>query len=154
MGLGQRSQRSGQGCGDDQRRKGLDAGRCQGMRHGRGQKGEGGKDDGRPGRDQRRALRTVEIGADPAVAASFRQARARVTSTWLDRARQGLPVPDGDRRMMNALLIGAAEGAAILGPARVGPDERGRIKAGVVRMVRAVLSLRAKQPVRIVQRWG
>lgn len=89
-----------------------------------------------------RALRLMEAAAPTAATDAFRAARGAAMRDWVAAARAGLEPPAGrDVAALNALLIAAAEGAALLGTAGLedGPEDRARIDAALDRMARAAM---------------
>jgi AcrR family transcriptional regulator len=64
-----------------------------------------------------RQLRLMEASAPTPATDAFRAARGQALGAWVMAARQGLDMPTGvDVPALNALVIAAVEGAAILGP--------------------------------------
>jgi hypothetical protein len=88
---------------------------------------------------QYRQLRMMEVAAPSAATAAFAAARGEVIGLWVQRAVAGLAVPQGlDVAAVNAMLIGAVEGVAILGAAGMTGDVEGRQEAALRVLVRAV----------------
>jgi AcrR family transcriptional regulator len=89
-----------------------------------------------------RQLRLMEASAPSPATDAFRAARGAALQGWMLAARAGLPMPAGlDVPALNAVIIAAVEGAAILGPVgmergtqatrdRLVPVLRGLIGAG------------------------
>lgn len=64
-----------------------------------------------------RQLRLMEASAPSPATDAFRAARGQALGAWVIAARQGLALLEGiDIPALNALIIAAVEGAAILGP--------------------------------------
>jgi AcrR family transcriptional regulator len=88
-----------------------------------------------------RQLRLMEASAPTPATDAFRAARGAALQGWMLAARQGLVLPEGvDVPALNALIIAAVEGAAILGP--VGMEKgsqatRDRLLPMLRRMIRA-----------------
>lgn len=90
-----------------------------------------------------RALRLMEAAAPSPATAAFRKARGAAMATWVARARQDLAPPPGlDAPALNAVLVAAAEGAALLGTAGLGDsaEDRARIDAALERIARAAFA--------------
>jgi AcrR family transcriptional regulator len=88
---------------------------------------------------QYRQLRMMEVAAPSAATAAFAAARGEVMAAWVQGAVAGLAVPQGvDVAAVNAMLIGAVEGVAILGAAGLTGDVEGRQEAALHVLVRAV----------------
>ncbi len=82
-----------------------------------------------------RQLKVMELTAPSPATAAFQSARGKVLADWMARARHGLTAPPGrDAAALNAVLIAAVEGLAVLGPAGLDPDDPatvGRLEASV-----------------------
>jgi AcrR family transcriptional regulator len=64
-----------------------------------------------------RQLRLMEASAPSPATGSFRAARAKALQAWVMEAGKGLVLPQGfDFFALNALIVAAVEGAAVLGP--------------------------------------
>jgi len=88
---------------------------------------------------QYRQLRMMEVAAPSAATGAFAAARGEVMGAWVQEAVQGLALPQGmDVPAVNAMLIGAVEGVAILGAAGMTGDVALRQEAALRRIVRAV----------------
>lgn len=88
---------------------------------------------------QYRELRMMEVAAPSAATAGFAQARGEVLAAWVQAAVEGLAKPQGvDVAAVNAMLIGAVEGVAILGAAGLTGDVVGRQEEALRVLVRAV----------------
>lgn len=90
-----------------------------------------------------RALRLMEAAAPSDATAAFRRARGAAMMQWVAEARKGLTPPPGlDAPALNAVLVAAAEGAALLGTAGIGdsPEDRARIDAALERIARAAFA--------------
>lgn len=90
-----------------------------------------------------RALRLMEAAAPSDATAAFRRARSAAMMQWVAEARKGLTPPPGlDAPALNAVLVAAAEGAALLGTAGIGdrPEDRARIDAALERIARAAFA--------------
>ena len=87
-----------------------------------------------------RQLKVLELTAPSAATDAFRTARARALADWMSRARGALPLPDADVPALNATLIAAVEGLAVLGPAGMDPDDpatRDRLQGALRQIVAA-----------------
>lgn len=90
-----------------------------------------------------RALRLMEAAAPSDATAAFRRARGAAMMQWVAEARKGLTPPPGlDAPALNAVLVAAAEGAALLGTAGIGdsPEDRARIDAALEHIARAAFA--------------
>ncbi len=64
-----------------------------------------------------RQLRLMEASAPSPATDAFRAARAKALQLWVAEARRSLELPQGfDVFALNAVIVAAVEGAAILGP--------------------------------------
>lgn len=70
-----------------------------------------------------RQLKVLELTAPSAATDAFRAARSRALADWVAQARGSLPLPEGDTPALNAALIAAVEGLAVLGPAGMDPAD-------------------------------
>ena len=88
---------------------------------------------------QYRQLRLMEVASPSAATAAFRQARGEALRDWLSSTAAGLTAPSGlDIYALNAVLIAAVEGLAILGSAGLtGPEVALREEAALIHLVRA-----------------
>lgn len=86
-----------------------------------------------------RQLRLMEASAPSPATEAFRLARGKVLSEWLQIARGDLVPPEGiDAAAVNAVIIAAIEGIAILGPAGMPLAEaETRLLPVLLRLVRA-----------------
>ncbi|CAN1554027.1 AcrR Transcriptional regulator [Paracoccaceae bacterium] len=86
-----------------------------------------------------RQLRLMEASAPSSAIEAFRIARGKVLSEWLHQACGVLlPPPGVDAAAVNAVVIAAIEGIAILGPAGMPPAEaETRLLPVLLRLVRA-----------------
>ncbi len=86
-----------------------------------------------------RQLRLMEASAPSPASEAFRAARGGVLADWLRAQRGALAPPEGvDAAAVNAVIIAAVEGIAILGPAGIGREEaEGRLLPVLLRMIRA-----------------
>ena len=88
-----------------------------------------------------RQLRLMEASAPSPATDAFRAARGAALGAWVAEARQGLDLPPGlDIPALNALIIAAVEGAAILGPVGMqagSPDTRARLLPELKRIIAA-----------------
>ncbi len=86
-----------------------------------------------------RQLRLMEASAPSPASEAFRAARGGVLADWLRAQRGALAPPAGvDAAAVNAVIIAAVEGIAILGPAGIGREEAEvRLLPVLLRMIRA-----------------
>lgn len=87
-----------------------------------------------------RQLKVLELTAPSAATEAFRAARSRALSGWMATARGALALPAGDTPALNAALIAAVEGLAVLGPAGMDaadPATPDRLRAALRRIVAA-----------------
>lgn len=88
-----------------------------------------------------RQLRLMEASAPSPATDAFRAARGQALAAWVIAAREGLTLPEGlDIPALNALIIAAVEGIAILGPVGMekGPEAaRDRLLPELRRIIRA-----------------
>lgn len=86
-----------------------------------------------------RQLRLMEVTAPSSSTEAFRLARGKVLFDWLQAARGDLaPPPDVDAAAVNAVIIAAVEGIAILGPVGMPRDAvEKRLLPVLIRLVRA-----------------
>ena len=88
---------------------------------------------------QYRQLRLMEVAAPSVATEAFRQARGTALATWVGVRAQGLVRPEGcDVAAINAVLIAAVEGVAILGAAGLTHEVATREEAAIRTLVRAV----------------
>lgn len=88
---------------------------------------------------QYRQLRLMEVASPSAATEAFAQARGEALRDWLSHTAAGLTPPSGlDIFALNATLIAAVEGIAILGGVGLtGPDMTNRQEAALSLIVRA-----------------
>jgi len=86
-----------------------------------------------------RQLRLMEASAPSSATEAFRLARGKVLSEWLQSARGDLVPPAGvDAAAVNAVVIAAVEGIAILGPSGMAVAEaEARLLPVLLRLIRA-----------------
>jgi AcrR family transcriptional regulator len=87
---------------------------------------------------QYRQLRLMEVASPSPATEAFAQARGAALRDWMRQTASGLtPPPDLDVFALNAVLIAAVEGLAILGPAGVtGAEAEARQDAALTRLIR------------------
>lgn len=88
-----------------------------------------------------RQLRLMEVAAPSAATAGFRAARGAALGQWVAAQSRNLAPPEGsDAPALNAMLIAAVEGAAILGAVGMSDTDeaRQRQQAALRRLVRGV----------------
>lgn len=88
-----------------------------------------------------RQFRVLELTAPSDATGAFREARGAALRDWMARARGTLMPPEGiDSGAVNAALIAAVEGMAMLGPAGLdpaAPETEDRLRAAIRHLVRA-----------------
>jgi AcrR family transcriptional regulator len=88
-----------------------------------------------------RQLRLMEASAPSPATDAFRAARGEALRVWMAAARAGLDAPPGvDLPALNAVIIAAVEGAAILGPVGMEtgtPATRDRLMPELSRIIAA-----------------
>lgn len=88
-----------------------------------------------------RQLRLMEVAAPSTATAGFRAVRGAALARWVAAKGQALPPPPGcDAPALNAMLIAAVEGAAILGAPgmEISEASRQRQRAALIRLIRGV----------------
>jgi AcrR family transcriptional regulator len=85
-----------------------------------------------------RQLRLMEVAAPSAVTAAFAQARGQALAQWVGARAEGLARPKGvDVAALNAVLIAAVEGLAILGAVGLDSESDARTEAALRALVAA-----------------
>ena len=93
---------------------------------------------------QYRQLRLMEVASPSPATKAFAEARGEALRDWLSQTAAGLtPPPDLDFYALNATLIAAVEGLAILGGiGTTGPEVANRQEAAITHIVRAIYDVK------------